>query len=158
MLAIFFVAASRFFYIENINPLRIASSSSRVQSIRNSITIISKEPIFGVGFNLYGQVQKQYKFISNLPGVPSHAEAAPDNSVLFVVATTGVIGLISFIWLLKELIVYKYKEFKISRNIFSLVFISSIVGLLVNSLFINSFFYPAFIVWMAIIFALKERT
>ena len=138
--------SSRYFNIENINLFRIVSSEARLETARNAISIISKNPIFGVGFNSYRYAQLKYGF-RNEANVTSHADASPDNSFLFVMATTGIVGLIIYLFLW-------YKILKIA----SILAISSVAGAFVDSLFINSLFYPFIMLWLWIIIALKENT
>ncbi len=134
--------SSRYFNIENINLFRIVSTEARLETAKNAIRISTDHPIFGVGFNSYKYFQIQYGF-RNKNAIISHADSGPDNSILFVLATTGIVGLILylFLWL---------------RIIKSATFLSiaSVVGVFVDSMFINSLFYPFIMLWIWIILAL----
>lgn len=140
-----FIISSRFFNIENVNLLRTVSSKARIETSENALKIIQKNPIFGVGFNAYRYAQFKYG-LSNEVNIVSHADAGTDNSFLFVLATTGILGflLYIFMWL------------RIVRNVNSLA-IASIVGVFVNSLFINSLFYPFIMFWIWILLALSIK-
>lgn len=146
VILIFFVAISKFFYIENINPFRIVSTEARLETMRNAITIFKDHPILGVGFNGYKYSQIQYGFRKEINARQSHADAAPDNSFLFILATTGIVGFAAYIYL----------WVKILKDSNALV-LACVIGLFVNSLFINSLFYPFIMVWMWIIIGLNQK-
>jgi O-antigen ligase len=139
---------SRYFNIENINLFRIASSEARLETTKNALLIIGKNPILGVGFNAYRYAQFRYGF-RNIINVSSHADASPDNSFLFVLATTGILGFCFYIifW-------YRILEqvFRISP-----LFVASAFGVFIDSFFINSLFYPFIMLWLWIILALSIK-
>lgn len=138
------------FKVEGLNPLRIASSEARIKSIGVAVSIIQKNPIFGVGFNAYRYAQIRYGYRSEEKTKISNADAGTDNSFLFVFATTGIIGFIAFVNFLKETSVALYKNLE-DRKPEAITAIVSIIGLLINSLFINSLFYPLIMTWIFIL-------
>jgi O-antigen ligase len=78
----------------------------------------------------------------------SHADSGTDNSYLFILATTGIVGLIVYIGFLRSLFHMSWNVYKEKRSIFAIVFIASLSSVLIDSLFINSLFYPFIIVWL----------
>lgn len=138
--------SSKYFNIENINLFRIVSSEARIETSRNAIKIIEDHPVFGVGFNTYRYAQLDYGFRQDKSKIVSHADAGADNSILFVLATTGAVGFFfyGFVW------------FKILKTANALI-IASVIGILIDSLFINSLFYTYIIFWLWVIIALKEN-
>lgn len=154
---IFFTIFSRNFNIENLNLLRTTSSKARLDSYSKAILIIEKNPVFGVGFNSYRFAQERYGF--NFKNqIPSHAESGTDNSFLFVLATTGVSGLIAFLYLwgtvLKSLY-SKTKEKNNFQNLTSKVAFASLIAVFTGSFFINAFFYPFIMEWIFILLGLS---
>lgn len=150
LLGIVFVAliiSSKYFDVENINLFRVVSSQARLETSKNAIKIIGDQPIFGVGFNAYRYAQLRYGFINDKAEVVSHADAGVDNSILFVLATTGIVGFLF----------YNLMWIKIIKTANALV-IASVMGLLINSLFINSLFYTYIIFWLWVIIGLRENT
>jgi len=141
---IVFGMSSRYFNIENINLFRIVSSEARLETARNAIAIIKNNPIFGVGFNSYRYAQFRYGLRNDNAVAVSHADAGVDNSFLFVIATTGIVGFILFLFL----------WLRILKNT-SILAVASIMGVFVNSMFINSLFYPFIMLWLWIIIAVK---
>jgi O-antigen ligase len=148
---IFFVIAANNFYIESLNLLRTASSNARLESASHALVIIKDNPIIGVGFNAYRYAQVKYGFVKeNNDGALSHSGAGTDNSFLFVLATTGVIGLIFYLYMW-----FKILKTQGNKTMGSIV-IASIVGIFVNSFFINSLFYSSIMLWMWILIGISS--
>lgn len=132
---------------EGTKLFRTISSIERVQSYKDGFYIFSKEPIFGVGFNAYRYAQLRYKtaFIANWK--TSHSNAGLDNSFIFILGTTGIVGFCTFLWLL-------WKIFKKTKH-------NPLIGALVTcvcigSFFINAFFYPEIMALLWIILGLTD--
>ncbi len=91
---------------EGGNLARTASIFGRQENYQQVVEIIKENPIFGVGFNNVRIVNSQsLRSSRGSKGstVVNHAEGGADNSFLFVWATTGVFGLITFLWLIFSL-------------------------------------------------------
>lgn len=138
--------SSKYFYIENINIFRVFSSGARIETAKRAIEIIQGHPILGVGFNAYRYAKLDYNLRNDDSRTTSHADAGVDNSFLFVIATTGIIGFISYLFL----------WFRILK-IASTLAVASVVGVFVDSMFINSLFYPFIMLWIWIILALSAK-
>ncbi len=153
----FYLFISRFFYVESINPFRIYSTEERIKNLKIVGEVIKRNPIFGVGFNSFRFAQERYNF-RVLPGVTvSHADASTDNSFLFVLATTGIFGFLSFGYFWKKIfqILQKTNAKLDSYNkTLSAIAISSIVGVFVSSMFNNSLFFPFIMEWLWVIVGL----
>ncbi len=109
---------------EGGNLARTASIVGRLDNINQSQEIIRKYPIVGVGFNNYRLAVKEAGFpVENID--TNHAAGGADNSFLFVWATTGILGLIAFIWLISSLRPWWL-----------------ILPIVIHSLFNHSLFYP----------------
>lgn len=158
---IFITISSKNFYIENINLFRIASTEARLDSAKNALHIIKDNPILGVGFNGYRYAQIRYGFRHGQNGITSHADAGTDNSFLFVLATTGFVGLFAYLYLLFSLLSRAYLNYKLSKNIeikyyMSIIALASFVGIIIDSLFINSLFYSFNMIWLWILVGLLD--
>jgi len=143
----FAILISPYFYIENINLFRVNSSVARIDDIQNGIKIIVDHPVLGVGFNAYRYAQIQYHFVSKTMSVPSHSASGVDASLIFVFATTGIIGLLAYCNLWLQLC----KQAMRKNTVFSVIFIVSLLGLFISSLFNNTLFYPEIMFWMWVI-------
>lgn len=137
---------------EGLNPLRIASIEARIDSAQDALEIISKNPIIGVGFNAYRYAQIRYGLAGVEGTLVSNSGAGTDNSYLFVLATTGILGFIIFLSFWVNII--KALARNLHSGIYSRVAFASIVGLLVNTIFINSLFYPPIMAWIFILIGL----
>lgn len=144
------------FQTEGTNFLRTASIEARFDSSQKALAIFKNNPIFGVGFNAYRYAQTKGGFAAK--NDESHALAGTDNSFLFVLATMGIVGLASYLFLWKE--IFKIANIK-SKNKYqkslSIVLISSSIGLFVSALFINNLFYPFIMEWMWILIGATEN-
>lgn len=143
--------------IEGTNPFRTASSKARIDSLQNATKIFIDHPLLGIGFNAYRYAQNRYGFRTSSQWQTSHADAGTDNSILFVLATTGIIGLSIYMYLwfsaIKMILQKKSKHFY-----FSLCILASIGALFVDSIYINSLFYTSIMAWMWIVLGLMENT
>jgi O-antigen ligase len=142
---------------ENTNLFRTTSSLARIDSYRNAFEIYSDNPILGIGFNAYRYAQQSYGFRSDQSEFPNHADAGVDSSLLFVLVTTGLLGITPYLYMwyliLKNALIKRVK----SNSLQSIVVISSCTGMFVNSFFINSLFYPFIMLWIWVMVALMER-
>ncbi|MEK7571928.1 MAG: O-antigen ligase family protein [Patescibacteria group bacterium] len=147
---LFFSAISSQFYIENVNIFREASSKARLENYAVAIQIIQERPLLGVGFNSYRYAKDLYGIKAGWTGAPSHADAGVDNSFLFVLATTGVIGFGPYLWLWFCVFIRLRNERK-KNLIFPTVAIASVLGLFVHALFINSLFFAPLMLWLFVL-------
>jgi len=146
-LAILTFILPRAYKTEGTNFFRTVSSEARLISYRQSVEIIKDNPVFGVGFNNYRFAKERHGF-SHPRDYKSHSDASSDNSLLFIFATTGIVGLIAYIYMW-------HRIFILSRK--SELILSSIFALFLSSLFINSLFYVFFIYWLFLIIGIKEN-
>lgn len=124
---------------------RKASASYRLGTWQQGLTIFQKSPILGVGFNSYRYAIRDYK-LGNNQFLNSRGSTTNDFSLLYILATTGIIGFISFLFFLASI-------FSTS----SILVISFLPGLLVHSTFNNSLFYPFILIWIIILAANSKK-
>ena len=112
---------------EGVNLLRTFSIFSRIDSWQTGSSLFVQRPILGWGYNTLRSA--------------NGGRFQIDNSFIFLMATTGILGFLAFINLL-------IKAFKTSRNkeMFIVVF-----SLLLHSMFNNSLFY----IWILALFWLS---
>jgi O-antigen ligase len=141
------------FQTEGTNLFRTFSSQQRIESSQVAIKIFQSSPVFGVGFNAYRYAQNKFG-LNNQIWQTTHSGAGTDNSFLFVLATTGVIGLVAYLYLILR--IFTLAKINLKNNIFSLILFSSLLGLIFNSFFINSLFYVFILEWVWITASLIE--
>ncbi len=153
LLFLYLLIIQKNFTIENINLFRIASSEARLKTMQDGAKIAFDHPLFGVGFNTYKYTQIEYGFRKKEEAAKSHADAGTDNSLLFVLATTGIVGLVAFLNIWRVFIILSLKNWKKqSKDVFQSAFppllVATIVAVFINSQFINSWFYIFIMEWM----------
>lgn len=112
---------------EGVKLERVFSINQRLANYREGLQLIKVSPVFGLGFNTLRYYRQDFV---------SHAASGLDSSLLFVLATTGVIGLLAYLNWVKNL----WQT--------SLLVKLSLVAILVHSLFQNSLFYPLIMIWL----------
>lgn len=123
---------------EGVKLERTSSIEARLVNWTNAATIFRDHPILGVGFNVYRYAQNEYGFLGESKWLRSHAGAGADSSLLFVGATTGLIGLSAYFFYLDSL----WKNLTLRPYL---------LALLVHSLFLNSLFYPFVLIFLALL-------
>jgi putative inorganic carbon (hco3(-)) transporter len=135
---------------------RTASIFARTEAAKQAINIFFDHPLFGIGFNAYRYVQREYGFADDSNWQVSHSGAGTDNSFLFVLATTGLVGFGAFVYLWYTLISKTYMTYKSTKTnnfkkMLSILILSSVAGLFVDSLFINALFFPYILLWLWVV-------
>lgn len=134
---------------QSIRLDRTFSIFSRVANYGQTLTIFKKHPVFGVGYNNLCVARNKYIGIEDFS---SHACSGSDSSLLFILATTGAVGLMIFLgcvyWVFKQY--GKSEEFRF--------IIPIVAALFVHSMFSNSIFFPWVMGYMAVLLgaSLKE--
>ena len=114
---------------EGVKLERLFSITNRLDSMQQGLRLFTQHPVFGVGFNLLRYQQNN---------LVSHSGAGIDNSFIFLLATTGLPGLLAYLWLLKR---------QLKSNAYFLV------PILVHSLFNNTLFYAPVMLWLWLLLA-----
>ena len=126
---------------EGVKLARTSSIYARIINWSQSIYIASTSPVNGVGFNLYRYAQRDAGILDS-GWQASHSGAGADSSLLFVTATTGLIGLFFY---LQYIVSFKFLNHPILG--------ATLVGLLGHSLFLNSLFYPPILFLLSLLIA-----
>lgn len=115
---------------------RETSTWARIENWKQSLEVFSKAPVFGIGYDAYRYATKS--------SLSSHAGAGADSSFFLVLATTGLVGFMAYLNLLKAI-------FATNKSYF---FKASFIGIIVASFFNNTLFYPFVMEWLWILPAL----
>lgn len=134
----------------SIALFRTFSAISRIDNYKTTLEIFSKSPVFGVGYNNMCIAYRRYIGVQPFS---SHACSGSDSSLLLILSTTGITGLIVFVFSAVRSIK------SLQKNPNAIIFNSSLAALLVHSLFSNSMFYPWIMGYMVFLLAasVKER-
>jgi len=133
---------------EGVRLERSRSIVAKLENYRQTLRIVKLNPLFGVGFNNMCPARLQLYSGS----ARSHACSGTDSSILFVLATTGVVGSVVFFNFAKEALG------KVGKGVYGKALLACIMALLVHSLFVNSMFYPWIIGWMAVLFGISMKS
>lgn len=106
-----------------VNLTRTNTLAGRLLNYRETYEIFFNYPVFGIGYNNICLARNKY---INTESVSSHSCSGSDSSILFILATTGVVGFLS--------LVYGITKFRVLNPIF--------IAIATHSLFSNSLFYP----------------
>lgn len=128
----------------SIELFRSFSALSRIENYHQTLKIFSKSPALGVGYNNMCLAYQKYVGVQDFS---SHSCSGSDSSLLFILTTTGVMGMIVFIFSTLNIIKF------LPRNKYFVILASSSVALLIHSVFGNSMFYPWIMGWMVILLA-----
>jgi O-antigen ligase len=120
---------------EGVKLERQSTVLSRYQNWQQGLLVARDHPLLGVGFNLYRYSARDYGFLDKLRWQYSHAGAGVDNSLIFVLATTGISGLLAFAYLL-----FSWLKWGLEGKV-RLVFAAVLGATLVHGFFNNTLFY-----------------
>lgn len=128
------------------------TSQARVASWGNALKIAQGNLIYGVGFNNYRYAQIKSGFITQEEAA-EHASSGTDSSILLILATSGILGLLLFLSFLVSLAKVTYQ----SKGKLALAGFVASVALLVHSEFVNSLFYPPIVLTWSIMIGLAVK-
>lgn len=121
--------------------LRVDTANSRIESWNQAIEVFKSSPVLGVGFNMY-------RYAENFKGKAfNNAGAGVDNSFLFILATTGVVGLFAYFVFWRGLLLKADAE------------ALAIAGaLFTHAIFNNTLFYSWILWWIAVYFSSPRKS
>lgn len=140
---------------EATNLFRTVSTGARIGNVQNAWKIAKDHLLFGVGFNTYRYVQHKYGIFTGDTWQQGHGNSGADNSWLFVLATTGIPGLLAyagfFVFVLKEL----WKKVRV-RDTKTVMIFTTIITIGAGSIITDLLFYPSIIFWLWIMVGLID--
>jgi hypothetical protein len=131
---------------EGVKLERVYSVFQKKDNYIQTFKIIEINPLFGVGYN--NLCTARVKYLGDR-GYTSHSCSGSDSSILLILATTGIVGLIMFINFLVNL--FQNNRSRSYKDIFT----ACSVSLLIHSFFVNSLFYPWVLGYMAVLYSLS---
>lgn len=132
----------------SIELTRTFSISARLNNYKEALTVFSKSPLLGVGFD--NMCVARNKYIGEEP-FASHACSGSDSSLLLVLATTGIAGIIIFVSG-----AYKTIELLL-KNKNKYLAVTAILAMFVHSFFSNSLFFPWVMGYLGILIATEVK-
>jgi hypothetical protein len=142
---------------EGVKLLRTVSTVARLGNWQRGVTLISEAPLLGHGFNTLRYVQRAHGWVDDSI-IVSHAGAGLDSSAEFIWATTGILGFGIYAWLIARMVgIANLARSKPKYRVLGSVVIATLIGVLVDSQFSNSLFFPQIAMWVWVLFANVER-
>ena len=130
---------------------RMSTIEARVTNYEQTQEIIAKNWLWGTGFNTLRYVHRDRGFVPESEWATSHAAAGADNSLLFVWATTGIIGLVLYTYLL-------FRAVRETKEQWRTIVFSTLTALGIHSLFNNTLFYPWVMIWIWLLLGIAHGT
>lgn len=116
------------------------TAKERIESWNKGITVFYQSPLLGIGFNNTRFALEENNLIKVFSSDGGNSGAGVDSSFIFILMTTGIIGMISFLsfWIYVIRLITK----QTSNFLLKLVFFTLLMGLSIGSQFVNGLFYP----------------
>lgn len=123
---------------------RASTVDARIENFGKYLNLYMQRPMLGYGFNTLKYINVNNNYINSADLNISHSAGGVDNSILFILMTTGIPGLIFSALIIIEIL--KYKDLLLSAIIFSL---------LSHTMFQNTIFYPQIFILAAVFVAYR---
>ncbi len=141
---------------ENPDP----TARLRLQSWEQTLSLIMKRPLIGSGYNTLRYINYREGFIEN---TQIHSASGSDSSLLTILATTGLLGLLPFLYLYWNILKTAFTSWRLpthssTKKGVSIGLLSGIVALMVHSLFVNSLLFPPIMIFFWISASLCHQT
>ncbi len=120
---------------EGVNLSRTSTIYFRLENYQEGLSLFTKKPILGWGFNTYRYARE--KALGIKEDIPQHSGAGNDASPIFILATTGILGFFLFFKTLLETL-FSFPPVNLKNQ----VVLTLILAFFVHSFFNNSLFYP----------------
>jgi hypothetical protein len=131
---------------EGVKLLRTKSISGRFLADQHGLEIFERNIPLGVGFDMYRYSQEKNSFLDKTKWQDIHSGAGVPNSYIFILATTGVLGFIAYMYFWFYVVKSIYLD-QTKKNMYARSFMLAIIGgILVDALFENVLFYPSLMI------------
>lgn len=132
--------------------LRSDSTLARIESYTKSVAAARIAPIFGIGYNML-RFQAARERMLDADGIISRDAGGLNSSLMVVFVTTGIVGFSLFLYLLFHVV----RIVLSIQGIIASAIVSSLVAILLHSVFNNSMLYPWILLWVWIIVGSIEK-
>ena len=119
------------------------TARERLLSWQSGLAITDVNPFLGIGFNNLSFVKENLNLYRSSAFGNEHSSAGLDSSLLVVLTTTGIIGLIIYLIFWIQIFNGLLKV----KNRIGVTLVALIIALFLNSQFINSLFFPPIMLW-----------
>lgn len=138
----FSTSISSIIFNSNENP--DPTARLRIKNWEQTWELIKQKPLLGHGYNTLTYTKLRAGYIKE---ENNHSASGSDSSLLTILVTTGITGLLAFITMLINLFQTSIKTYsKNSAKAFALGYIASLIAILVHSNFVNSLLFPQILI------------
>lgn len=127
------------------------SAIERVESWNKGIYVFQKNPVTGVGLNNLREAYQRYGLFKVFSENGGNSGSGVDSSFIFILATTGVVGLVTYIIFWGIIIINLCKRLFSRFENFALFLFSIIAGLFFSSQFVNALFFSPVVLLLYLI-------
>ncbi|HCM37725.1 MAG: hypothetical protein UV61_C0002G0278 [Candidatus Gottesmanbacteria bacterium GW2011_GWB1_43_11] len=128
---------------EGVNLLRTISIYARIENTQEAWNLFTSSPVIGYGFNTLRFVRQVPASEMESPET-AHSGGGFHNGWLTLLTTTGIIGVIGYLWIWRKILAVTQKE---NKQFLML----SLTAIFTHSFFDNSLFYPWVMLWMWVV-------
>jgi len=132
---------------EGVRLERVASIMLKIENSHQAIEVFSQQPLFGVGYNNICSINTG-KMINE---IYSHSCSGFDNGLLMILASTGIIGTLSFGAL--GLALWS----RSTHDIYGEIWKATIIAMGTHSLFTNTLFYAWVMGWVFLLSGIAAK-
>lgn len=137
-------------FVTNSSTTADPTAQLRIQSWNQTLSLIQKRPILGSGYNTLRYVKFNEGFVSE---TDIHSASGSDSSILTILATTGILGIIPFLLLYWQLLKSSFLSWKNKtsppfKKALGLGLFSGTIALIVHATFVNSLLFPQIMIFL----------
>ncbi len=112
-----------------------AGDANRFNMWRVALLMYDESPFFGKGLGLFMDNNNNKRYFENMGGITFENTQYAHNCYLQILAETGVLGLLSFLWFLGELLMRGYKRIATNKEPLFIGIFCAFLAFLIHSFF-----------------------
>ncbi|MFZ2025106.1 MAG: O-antigen ligase family protein [Microgenomates group bacterium] len=140
---------------ESTALFRQLTALARITNWQEGIQLFLKSPIIGHGFNMVGFLPHTAPTLQS--NAVAHSATGYDNSIVFILVTTGLVGLGACMHLGSRFIQLGKNAIGKKNHELGILYIALCAAVLVHSMFVNTLFYPQMMLCFWILTAAVEK-
>lgn len=141
---------------ESTMLFRKLTAFARVSNWQEGITMFYASPVIGFGFNMVKALSHNAPTLQS--GVLARSTSGYDNSVVFILVTTGSIGLAAFVFLWAKMMKLGIGLYQIvKKRTIGIIYLCILIAVFVHGMFLNTLFYPQLMILLWIVSAVAEK-
>lgn len=140
---------------ESTALFRQLTALARITNWQEGIHMFLQSPGIGFGFNMVGALPHTAPTLT--AGTVARSVSGFDNSVVFILVTTGIAGLAVFANLGRKIMDVGRRVLQKKNNELGILYIAACIGMLAHSMFVNTLFYPQLMIIFWIFTAVVEK-